>query len=364
MRDEEAMLVGAFIGSGVLFWWAKRADAKKPGASPLSQIAHLAVPIAPAITAEPSRAAPLFDLGRPVPASVHALVSSGWSRARAHGMHRALDILVPVGTPVLAVDDGVVERAKSVDNSDAGLWVGVRHRSGLTSRSLHLSKVLVAKGQFVKRGEILGLSGETGDAAAPHLHLDLRVPASMLPAVEREIGRPLGGWGTSFAEDGYSIPGEPFVPVDEYRSDVRRDALVANVPLRKSSSPRNGSLHYRPLGATGEPYPEWLRALKDKSGVYVIRERGEIVYVGESHSRRLYDTLTRHFSTWRRAKGFWKGHYAEGHDPGLTYNRASVEVAVRVLRDDQAIDEERRLIARLKPRDNLLGQPELEEAPF
>jgi len=55
------------------------------------------------------------------------------------------------------------------------------------------------------------------------------------------------------------------------------------------------------------------------------------------------------------------------HDPGLTYDRDRVTVAVRVLPPDSAIAEEARLIARLRPRDNLLGQPDddLDEAvPF
>ena len=131
-----------------------------------------------------------------------------------------------------------------------------------------------------------------------------------------------------------------------------------------SQEPRNGSLSYRPIGDRGEPYPDWVRALKGRSGVYVIRERGVVAYVGQSGANRLYDTLTRHFQTWRRAKGFWKGGYSEGHDPGLTYDRASVEVAVRVTPAETALDEEARLIARLKPRDNLLGQPELDDVPF
>lgn len=66
---------------------------------------------------------------------------------------------------------------------------------------------------------------------------------------------------------------------------------------------------------------------------------------------------------WRRWKGFWRGQYGEGHDPGLTYARERVEVAVRITDPDDALDEEARLIARLRPRDNLLGQPE-EPIPF
>ena len=83
-------------------------------------------------------------------------------------------------------------------------------------------------------------------------------------------------------------------------------------------------------------------------------DSGEIVYVGSS-AGRLYDTLTRHFQIWRRYKGFWRGQYGEGHDPGLTYDRDSVEVAVRLTSPSKSLDEEMRLIARLKPRDNLIG---------
>ena len=66
---------------------------------------------------------------------------------------------------------------------------------------------------------------------------------------------------------------------------------------------RNASLNYRPIGAGGR-YPDWVRALRGKSGVYLIRERqrdgsNPVVYIGESHAGRLYQTLTRHFQTVR-----------------------------------------------------------------
>ena len=87
------------------------------------------------------------------------------------------------------------------------------------------------------------------------------------------------------------------------------------------------------------------------------------MYVGSS-SGRLYDTLTRHLQTWRRWKGFWKGRYGEGHDPGLTYDRDSVEVAVRLTSPSKSLDEELRLIARLTPRDNLIGQVDAAGEPI
>ena len=128
---------------------------------------------------------------------------------------------------------------------------------------------------------------------------------------------------------------------------------------------RNAGHTYRPIGASGEPYPIWVRELKGKAGVYLIRDAAshELLYIGSSSSR-LYDTLTRHFQQWRRYKGYWRGQYAEGHDPGLTYTRARVEVAVKVTPPAHALDEEARLIHRLNPRDNVIGQDELEDAPF
>lgn len=119
-------------------------------------------------------------------------------------------------------------------------------------------------------------------------------------------------------------------------------------------------LTYRSVGATGAPYPAWLRELSGRSGVYVIRQRGRIVYVGESHKGRLYETITRHFQTWRRKKRWFAGVFSK-HDPGLTYARDAVEVAVRVYPAAKAYEAQNALIRRLDPRDNVHHQ---DEAPF
>ncbi len=131
---------------------------------------------------------------------------------------------------------------------------------------------------------------------------------------------------------------------------------------------RNGRLAFRQVGNRDESYPDWVQALRGKSGVYVIRERqrdgsAPIVYVGESHTDRLHETLTRHFQAWRRWKGFWRGQFAEGHDPGLTYDRDAAEAAVVITPPHHALEMEARLIRRLRPRDNLIGQAD-EHVPF
>ncbi|MBZ0237014.1 MAG: hypothetical protein K8M05_32090 [Deltaproteobacteria bacterium] len=140
------------------------------------------------------------------------------------------------------------------------------------------------------------------------------------------------------------------------------DARAHDSPLR------NGRLTFRPVGRRGEPYPPWVADLRGRSGVYVIRAPGEsghleIVYVGSSSADRLYETLTRHFQSWRRWKSFWRGGFTEGHDPGLTYERDTAEAAVLVTPAGHALEMERRFIRRLRPRDNLVGQ-EVEAVPF
>ena len=179
-----------------------------------------------------------FDFGRPVPLSTAAIVSSGWSAVRGDRLHRALDIPLRIGTPIRAIDRGIVVRVQSSDEGDAGRWVGVLHPSGVTSRYLHLERVVVRPGQRVERGDVLGASGDTGKSAAPHLHLDLRAPDYLIELLAAHLGTPRGGWGPSLGPYGRSIPGEPWIPVDGYRPAVRRAAALARIPLFRTGGAR------------------------------------------------------------------------------------------------------------------------------
>jgi hypothetical protein len=133
-------------------------------------------------------------------------------------------------------------------------------------------------------------------------------------------------------------------------------------------------LVYRPLGTAGELYPAWVRELRGHSGAYVIKAVGvfssTIVYVGESHTDRLYETMTRHFQGWRRGKRWWLGQFVESdNDPGTTYDREACQVAVRITPRNRATLAQAELIRRLRPRDNVLGtggldSSDLEAAPF
>ena len=107
-------------------------------------------------------------------------------------------------------------------------------------------------------------------------------------------------------------------------------------------------------GAPGQRYPQWLRDLDGRNGVYVIREidSGSITYVGESHSSRLYGTLTRHFQHWS----------PKYNTAGPTYDRDQVEVAVVLVPKTHALYLQNDLICALDPEDNRLVCGETDES--
>ena len=106
---------------------------------------------------------------------------------REEGYHWGLDIAVSNGTEVLAAAAGTVAEAGWL--SDGYGW-GVRlaHGKGLTTVYGHCSEVLVSAGDRVERGEIIALSGSSGNSTGPHLHFEVRTegepedPLDYLPA--------------------------------------------------------------------------------------------------------------------------------------------------------------------------------------
>jgi murein DD-endopeptidase MepM/ murein hydrolase activator NlpD len=87
--------------------------------------------------------------------------------------HEGIDFVAPVGTPIVAAADGVVVIAEY--HSEFGNMVDIDHGDGLTSRYAHLSRLDVATGRLIKRGEAIGVVGSTGRSTGPHLHFEVRM---------------------------------------------------------------------------------------------------------------------------------------------------------------------------------------------
>lgn len=86
--------------------------------------------------------------------------------------HNGLDFIVPRGTPVFAPSDGLVEKTRTSGKGD-GNTILLEHAGGWQTRYCHLSEIRVKDGQKVRKGQLIGVTGMSGDAFAPHLHYEV-----------------------------------------------------------------------------------------------------------------------------------------------------------------------------------------------
>ena len=86
--------------------------------------------------------------------------------------HTGVDFSLEVGNPVHATGDGKIKYTKS-SLSGYGKQVHIDHDFGFQTKYGHLDKILVKKGQWVKRGDLIGYSGNSGKSTAPHLHYEV-----------------------------------------------------------------------------------------------------------------------------------------------------------------------------------------------
>lgn len=91
-------------------------------------------------------------------------------------LHNGIDLLADIGIPVLAAKSGKVVSA--TQNRGMGKHVIIRHRDNIITIYGHLSEISVRKNDFVRRGQVIGRVGKTGNARhygiMPHLHFEIR----------------------------------------------------------------------------------------------------------------------------------------------------------------------------------------------
>jgi len=141
---------------------------------------------APSATADPAPAATAGSKAWVKPITASYVFTSGfaWRWGR---MHNGQDIAVPTGTPVRALSTGTVIFAGW--QPSYGYKVEIEYWDGTVSYYGHNSRVLVRKGQQVAPGQVVAMSGNTGNSTGPHLHLEIRPdggnPVSPIPWLAR-----------------------------------------------------------------------------------------------------------------------------------------------------------------------------------
>src|SRR5690625_839611 len=158
---------------------------------------------------------------------VNGRFTSGFGAGRGRYPHAGVDWAVPVGTPVRAALAGSVARTGwNVVNGRTGIGVLLAHPGNRNTYYGHLSKSQVSVGDEVAKGQVIGLSGNTGNSTGPHLHFETwtggkpvdpmkymgGLPASASGgggfdplAPLRAIGEKIGGWFSDKFPNGGAI---------------------------------------------------------------------------------------------------------------------------------------------------------------
>ncbi|HET7585505.1 MAG TPA: M23 family metallopeptidase [Gemmatimonadaceae bacterium] len=106
-------------------------------------------------------------------------LSSAFSRSRFHPIlhiarpHEGIDVSAPMGAPIVAPADGIVIQVGR--QNGYGNVLEIDHGNGIVTKYAHCSRILVRRGQRVKRGQVIAAVGNTGLATGPHLHYEIHV---------------------------------------------------------------------------------------------------------------------------------------------------------------------------------------------
>ncbi|NLK84707.1 MAG: peptidoglycan DD-metalloendopeptidase family protein [Aeromonadales bacterium] len=151
-------------------------------------------------------------------------VTSKFNPSRLHPVtgcvrpHNGVDFGLPVGTPITAPGDGIIDKATY--SRSAGYYIVVRHSGGLSTVYMHLSKLNVRPGQRVKQGAIIARSGNTGISTGPHLHYEVRVN-----------GRPVNPMRINLDNRSYEVNAKArkafAATVKKYKKELYQNNLIA-----------------------------------------------------------------------------------------------------------------------------------------
>jgi murein DD-endopeptidase MepM/ murein hydrolase activator NlpD len=102
-------------------------------------------------------------------------------------LHTGVDLAAPYATPIYAAGDGVVEKAGW--SSGYGRFTMIKHVNGYETGYGHQSKIIVAAGDKVRQGQIIGYVGSTGNSTGNHLHFEIRINGRFVDPLSVKLPR-------------------------------------------------------------------------------------------------------------------------------------------------------------------------------
>lgn len=123
----------------------------------------------------PRNVTPEIDVKIRWPSKIHEISSPFGHRYRGQKreFHKGIDIPIPIGTPILSAASGIVEFVGI--KRGYGYCILIRHSKKLETFYGHINKIIVKKKQYIKSGQVIAYSGETGLTTGPHLHFEVRL---------------------------------------------------------------------------------------------------------------------------------------------------------------------------------------------
>ena len=226
----------------------------------------------------------------PLPSRVGIGSVYGAPRDGGKRRHKGVDLFQPRGTPVLATEDGVIGRAGYQKSAGNRAWI--TSSGGNSFFFAHLDKLYVKNGQQVKRGDIIGTVGTSGNAKGtpPHLHFEHKVnganvnPSRYLQTGELSSARDIGGQAQPQNSVVSPMLKFPNLPIAEWIKaplwwehglDARK--MIQPIPFTEMPSGEGASAGTPSTpsggqGPTGDVRAQMMKAFKDSG----ITDPGEI----------------------------------------------------------------------------------------
>ena len=139
-------------------------------------------------------------------------------------MHKGVDFAAPIGTPIFAAGDGIIEY--SGWNGAYGKYIRIKHNGTFKTAYAHLSKIYKKKGTRIKQGEIIGTLGSTGRSTGPHLHYEILVSGRQINPLR------------------IKLPSGKHIPKDELESFYKKQQIINKKIFTMRNKLKNNEFAY------------------------------------------------------------------------------------------------------------------------